>query len=353
MGVTPKMRQQVGLKERRTMRLLCLPASPPFLSHILSIYAFCIIIVVKLSETPPLLKLRVISIDADKVEVVDRKTARAHSARQRDSRDIFVRPYGGSQLLQHGKGWRLTLRQYTLRFIDFLLLPRQEKIERRVQEMNKKLKHVAFVVSGQRCLEFTTSVCRSDAITTTLQLGGYSSIVVNSFEAGPNTQSLRSFPLVRLRHFLHNQGCWSSPLPKFPLIRLALTSIDNAFDDDRLAWGLFGERRYANAAATDYTSRIKLVWKRSGRWSCGKGNRISLVCMYSSDVLIANGQKALISEGITYHLNWLTGSMAIDRERFSYKSLFVLDGSFRSNPQMFDLEHLASASRDQKQALFQ
>ena len=42
------------------------------------------------------------------------------------------------QLLWYWKGWRFTLRQHILRFIDFLLLPPQETIERRVQEMNEK-----------------------------------------------------------------------------------------------------------------------------------------------------------------------------------------------------------------------
>ena len=41
-------------------------------------------------------------------------------------------------IFRHGKGWRFTLRQHTLRFIDFLLLSPQEVIERRAQEMNEK-----------------------------------------------------------------------------------------------------------------------------------------------------------------------------------------------------------------------
>ena len=42
------------------------------------------------------------------------------------------------QLLRREKGWRFTLRQHTLRFIDFLVPPSQETTERRLQEMNEK-----------------------------------------------------------------------------------------------------------------------------------------------------------------------------------------------------------------------
>ena len=109
------------------------------------------------------------------------------------------------QLLQHGKGWRLTLRQHTLRVIDLLPLQQQEKIKRRVQKTNERS---SMLRSWYRDNIVWNLLLQDADLMQSLQPCSWG-VQLNCsqyFEAGPNIQSLRSFPLVRLRHFLHEQG---------------------------------------------------------------------------------------------------------------------------------------------------